>query len=586
MKKQILFVHLILFFISINLFSQENYDEKWITHFEKTSYKGSPDYNETMKYFQQFADDFDIAEMKTFGITPQGRELKYFIVSKDKAFTPELAKRTGKPIILLQNGIHSGEIEGKDASMLLLREMLVTKEKEYLLDNVIFIIVPIFNVDGHERRSAYNRINQNGPEIMGWRTTAQNYNLNRDYMKADAPEMRAMLSLFNSWIPDIYIDSHTTNGADYQYTVTYIVDRNQNIPAVTQKWIKEKFIPAIENGAAKAGFLVSPYVYFEDELESGIFDFVSTPRFSTGFASLHNRPEVTIETHMLKPFKDRVFSTKAVLEGILELANNEPEELIKVNKQADESVIKNYVNDKKYFPILFETSEEYDVLDFKGFKKEMIYSEVMGRTVEKYSNEKADLKIPYFNKTYITDSVLVPKFYLIPKEWTEVIERLKIHGINLDIVDKETEFKVEKYKFYDITFKETPFEGRMIPKYSYNSFIETVKVPAGTIIINPEQRQLGIILHLLEPKSADSFAAWGFFNQIFEQKEYFDNYSMEPIAKKMLNENPELKKEFYAKIYSDEEFKKDSDARLNFFYSRTKYFDKKYNVYPVMRVVN
>lgn len=586
MKKQILFVHLFLFFISINLFSQENYDEKWTTHFEKTSYKGSPDYNETMKYFQQFADDFDIAEMKTFGITPQGRDLKYIIVSKDKAFTPELAKRTGKPIILLQNGIHSGEIEGKDASMLLLREMLVTKEKEYLLDNVIFIIVPIFNVDGHERRSAYNRINQNGPEIMGWRTTAQNYNLNRDYMKADAPEMRAMLSLFNSWIPDIYIDSHTTNGADYQYTVTYIVDRNQNIPAVTQKWIKEKFIPAIENGAAKAGFLVSPYVYFEDELENGIFDFVSTPRFSTGFASLHNRPEVTIETHMLKPFKDRVFSTKAVLEGILELANNEPEELIKVNKQADESVIKNYVNDKKYFPILFETSEEYDVLDFKGFKKEMIYSEVMGRTVEKYSNEKADLKIPYFNKTYITDSVLVPKFYLIPKEWTEVIERLKIHGINLDIVDKETEFKVEKYKFYDITFKETPFEGRMIPKYSYNSFIETVKVPAGTIIINPEQRQLGIILHLLEPKSADSFAAWGFFNQIFEQKEYFDNYSMEPIAKKMLNENPELKKEFYAKIYSDEEFKKDSDARLNFFYSRTKYFDKKYNVYPVMRVVN
>ncbi|KAB2840091.1 MAG: hypothetical protein F9K45_09365, partial [Melioribacteraceae bacterium] len=459
------------------------------------------------------------------------------IISKDKAFTPELAKKTGKPIILLQNGIHSGEIEGKDASMLLLREMLVTKEKEHLLDNVIFIIVPIFNVDGHERRSAYNRINQNGPEIMGWRTTAQNYNLNRDYMKADAPEMRAMISLFNSWVPDIYIDSHTTNGADYQYTVTYIVDRNQNIPAVTQKWIKEKFVPAIENGATNAGFRVSPYVYFEDELENGILDFVSTPRFSTGFASLHNRPEVTIETHMLKSFKDRVFSTKAVIEGILELANNEPGELITVNKKADEEVIQKYVKDKNYFPILFKTSEEYVLLDFKGFKKEMVYSEIMGRTVEKYSDEKTNLSIPYFNKTFITDSVLVPKFYLIPREWTEVIERLKVHGINLNIVDKETEFKVERYKFYDITFKETPFEGRMIPKFSYNSVIETVKVPAGTIIINPEQRQLGIIMHLLEPKSGDSFISWGFFNQIFEQKEYFDNYSLEPIAKKMINEN-------------------------------------------------
>lgn len=586
MKKLVPFLLLIQFLFFNNLFSQNNFDEKWITHFEKTNYKGSPDYNETMKYYQQFADDYEFAEMKTFGVTPQGRDLKYIIISKDKSFTPELAKKSNKPIILLQNGIHSGEIEGKDASMLLLREILVTKEKEYLLDNVIFIIVPIFNIDGHERRSAYNRINQNGPEIMGWRTTAQNYNLNRDYMKADAPEMRAMLSLYNSWVPDIYIDSHTTDGADYQYTITYIVDRNQNIPAVTQKWVKEKFIPAIENGARREGFLVSPYVYFEGELENGIYDFVSTPRFSTGFASLHNRPEVTIETHMLKPFKDRVFSTKAVLEGILELANNKPDELIAVNKKADESVIQNYVKNKKYFPILFETSEEYEVLDFKGFKKEMVYSEVMGRTVEKYSAEKADLKIPYFNITYITDSVLVPNLYLIPQEWTEVIERLKVHGIKLDKVSEDTEYKVERYKFYDITFKETPFEGRMIPKFSYNSFTETVKVPAGTIIINPEQRQLGIIMHLLEPKSGDSFVSWGFFNQIFEQKEYFDNYSMEPIAKKMLNENPELKKEFYEKIYSDEIFKKDSDARLNFFYKHTKYYDSKYNIYPVMRVVD
>lgn len=585
MKKTsiILFACLLLFYADIN--SQIKFDEKWITYFEKTDFKGSPDYYNSIKYFRQFADDFESVEMKTFGISPQGRELKYLVVSKDKAFTPELAKKVGKPVIFLQNGIHAGEIEGKEAVMLLLREMLVTKEKEHLLDNVIFIIVPVFNVDGHERRSPYGRINQNGPEIMGWRTTSQNLNLNRDYLKADAPEMRAMLKLYNEWIPDIYIDTHTTNGADYQYTVTYIVDRNQNLPSVTRNWVRNKFIPAIINGAESKGFLICPYVAFDDNLESGIYDFVSSPKLSTGFASAHNRPEVTIETHMLKPYKERVYSTKAVIEGILELANNEPEEIININKQADEEVIKNYSVDKKYFPILFGALDEHDFMEFKGFRKDSVYSEITGTKVEKYSDEKIDIKIPYFNKTYIKDSVSVPKYYLIPKEWTQIIEILNVHGVEMDVLGKSVSFKVEKYKFKDVSFASKPYEGRFTAKYSYDVITDSITVPEGTVIINPAQRRLGIILYLLEPKSRDSFVYWGFFNQIFERTEYFETYSMEPIAKKMFENDPVLRNKFLEKVNSDSAFANNPWARLNFFYERTKYYDANHNFYPVIRVV-
>jgi len=215
--KQLLTSALLILFTSYT-FPQS--PDIWITHFEKSRFLSTPCYTESIEYFQKLAEYSPFAELKTFGISPQGRELKYLIVSGDGAFNPDNGKETKKPIVLIINGIHSGEIEGKDASMLLLREILISKEKEYLLDSLSLIVVPIFNVDGHERKSKYNRINQNGPEEMGWRTTAQNLNLNRDWLKAEAPEMQAMISLFNEWLPDFIIDSHTTDGADYQYTIT------------------------------------------------------------------------------------------------------------------------------------------------------------------------------------------------------------------------------------------------------------------------------------------------------------------------------------------------------------------------------
>ena len=225
---------------------KQNISKEWLTFFEKSNQLESPDYENTLKYFQKFADSTPYVKINSIGLTPQGKELKVIIVSKDKAFTPEQAKKTGKAILLIQNGIHPGEVEGKDACMLLLREILITKEKHHLLDNIILLIIPVLNIDGHERISPFNRPNQNGPKKMGWRTNALNLNLNRDYLKADTPEIRAFLKLFNEWLPDFMIDNHTTNGADYQYHVTYGIETHQNIDHGLLTWIEKKYLPHLK----------------------------------------------------------------------------------------------------------------------------------------------------------------------------------------------------------------------------------------------------------------------------------------------------------------------------------------------------
>ena len=304
---KLLFISLIFLF-SYQMLPQS--EAEWKTVFEKSGFISTSDYEQTMDYFQNLADNSEFAEFFSFGFSPQGRELKYLLVTKESKISVPPGKDLFKPTILIINGIHSGEIEGKDASMILMREILITKEKEYLLDSLNIIVVPIFNVDGHERKSKYNRINQNGPEEMGWRTTAQNLNLNRDWMKADTPEMQAMLKLVNRHIPDFVVDTHTTDGADYQYTVTYSVEWSKNMYQQTADWLGKKFAPFLENRVEEKGFLIYPYIYLKNwdkGLDEGLIYWPSTPRFSSGYFTLRNRPMLLVETHMLKPYKDRVY---------------------------------------------------------------------------------------------------------------------------------------------------------------------------------------------------------------------------------------------------------------------------------------
>lgn len=566
--------------------AQNNFDDKWITWFEKSDYLESPPYEETIEYFDQFVNEFDIVKKERIGITPQGREMYVYIVAKGKEFTPGQARANGKAVVYVENGIHSGEIEGKEACMLLLREILVTKEKEHLLDNVVLVILPVFNIDGHERSGKYNRINQNGPTYMGWRTTAQNLNLNRDWGKTDAPEMQAVVKLFAEWLPDMFIDTHTTNGADYQYTMTYITEQHENVPPQTRKWVKETFMPAFIKHTESEGYLVGPYVYFREEQEKkSIRGFVTPPRLATGYVAAQNRVGITTETHMLKPFKDRVFATKAMIESITELVNTQHEDVIAMNEAADEYVMKHYLSGGNEYPITFDVSDKYDNLKFKGKKAEFYDSWITGDSVVNYLDENYEFDMPYYNYPVVQDEIRAPKGYIIPQEWKLIADRMKLHGIEVKQLDNADEFVVERIRFKDVSFAETPYEGRIMPEYEYDVETDTVTANIGDYYVDTNQRTLQLILQLLEPKGIDSFVKWGFFNAIFERKEYFEFYSMEPIAQQMAEDNPELKEEFMKKLEEDEEFAKSPWMRLNFWYKHSKYYDKKHNVYPVLRVM-
>lgn len=570
---------------------QQQIDE-WITYFEKSGFVSTASYEQTMNYFQNLADNSEFAELLTFGISPQGRELKYLLLTNERKTDREMSAQLGvrelfKPTILIINGIHSGEIEGKDASMLLLREILMTKEKEYLLDSINIIVVPIFSVDGHERKSKYNRINQNGPEEMGWRTTAQNLNLNRDWMKADAPEMQAMLKLVDRYIPDFVIDTHTTDGADYQYTVTYSVEWSKNIFKLMGDWLGNDFAPYLEKEVEEKGFLIFPYVYLKNwdkGPEEGLIYWPSSPRFSSGYFALQNRPMLLVETHMLKPYKERVYSTKAVLETTLEFVFNNSTELKKLNQQADEHTSKLY-EEGKYLPITFSNTDKYEPVNFKGYEYYRDSSTVSDAKKLVYTDHKKDFAVKYFNDIVVTDSIKVAKGYYIPPEYSFLVDRLELHGVRPSyFVNESKKDIVTRYKFKDVKFSESSYEGRQSITFNYDTYTEEVDIPEGSYLYLTNQRTARVLTHLLEPKSADSFVRWGFMNQIFEQKEYYEDYVMEKIAAEMLENDSKLKKEFEEKLKSDEAFRNNPRARLDFFYERSPYPDKQLNVYPILRI--
>jgi len=579
-------VTIILSLISQSVISQST--KEWITYFEKSGFTSTPGYQETMDYFQGLAEFSQFAELKNFGFSPQGRELNYLIVSREMDFKPLEFSYRQKPVLLIINGIHSGEIEGKDASMLLLREILVSKEKEYLIDSLTLLVVPIFSVDGHERSSKYNRINQNGPEEMGWRTTAQNLNLNRDWMKAGAPEMQAILKLIVEWMPDFIIDSHTTNGADYQYTITYAVEKYQNIYPGTANWLKNKFVPFLEAGVEKRGFLIHPYIYlktWQEGFDGGIIDWAASPRFSTGYAAIQNRPSLLIETHMLKPYRDRVYSTKAAMESVMEFINSEASSLIKLNRYADENTAVGFTNGKKYLPLAYDNPDQYNENYLKGNKYFWKPSDISGDQKLVYTNEEEGFIVKYYNDMIVTDSVSVPNGYIIPMEWwNSSISKLQLHGIKTEQLTMDTALIVTRYKFKNVVFDNASYEGQVRVSFDTDAYSEEVIVKKGDVYIPTAQRTLRVIVNLLEPLSGESYIRWGYMNSVFERAEYYENYVMENIAEKMLSEDPELEKEFNTKLAEDEIFRDDAQARLDFFYERSPYYDSHYLVYPIMRV--
>lgn len=555
----------------------------WRLTYEKTSFLETGRYAEASAYVRRLDEASPVARAFSIGASPEGRSIDILLISEERRFTAAERARSRKPLILIINGIHSGEIEGKDASLIFARRLLVEKRYTDLLDKVDIAILPIYNPDGHERFSAYNRINQNGPKEMGWRTNSLNLNLNRDFTKADSSETRALLKFMSDYRPDFFFDNHTTDGGDWQYHAAYSVPMGPTQDPSVAAWSK-RMVDSVVIACGDDGHPIIPYFggFNAANPAAGISASDFTPRYSTGFGAAINRPTMLIETHVLKPYKLRVETTFSMVLNTIQFCANDAAGLIAANQAADRRSGQNMAD--KSVVVEAGPSRNGRPINFLAYAYTPYESEVSGDTIPKWDHSKP-LSIPStLRDTMETrSSVRAAYAYVIPAAWTEVIDRLDIHGIAYRRIPRAVAGSFDSYRFQSVVFPRTSFEGRINPRFEVALIRETRTLPKDSAIVWTAQRKGKLVVHLLEPMAPDSLASWGFFNAVLEEKEFFEDYAMEPYAEKMLENDPKLRADFQERL-KDPAFANSPRQRLAFFYDRSPYADVRLNKYPVIRV--
>ncbi|MBK6750008.1 MAG: M14 family metallopeptidase [Acidobacteria bacterium] len=565
-----------------------NVPKEWMTVAEETDYAKTSTYAQAVAFAKRLDAASRDVVYKSYGKSGEGRDMPLLIAASGGAFTPELARKQGKAVVLVQAGIHAGEIDGKDAGLALFRDIAITKTRADLLKDVVILFEVIYNVDGHENSNAYMRINQNGPDEMGFRANATNLNLNRDYMKADAPETRAWLGLWNTWRPDVFIDCHVTDGADFQYNVTYEYAHFQEVSVPIAVWMDEHFDKRVVPKVEKEGNLLTHYVEFAGrEITSGIATFIATPRYATGYAAIRNRPGLLIETHVYKPYKSRVRGTYDVLRHFIEEIGSSKQSLFDAIQIADEETKfrGSSYNAAARFPLMLGVTNKPTEIAFKGLDYKIEDSDISGGKRIVYGTTPKNYTIKKFDEGRVERSVVPPLYYIVPPQYKDVIEVLGLHGVKFETLKAARTIEVESYKLTEPKWSTNSFENRITLTYKQTVIKESRTYAAGSILIPMDQEVANVAIHLLEPNGPDSFVYWGFFNSIFEQKEYGESYQIEKLAKEMLAADPKLKAEFEARL-KDESFAKSPRARLTFFYDRSPYYlNQEVGIYPVGRIL-
>ena len=564
----------------------------WFTRAERTGYRQTATYDETVAYLRRLEAASTWFSVQIYGRTGQGRDLVFVVASKDRAFTPDAARATGKPIVLVQCGIHSGEIEGKDAMLALLRDMAITGRQQTLLDRCIVLLVPVFSADAHERRSRFSRINQNGPEETGWRTTPIGLNLNRDWIKAEAPEMRAFLSrIFTRWWPHLLVDTHTTDGVDCRYDVTWGYNHGPEDPAPVTRWVETAFegrvLPAVES----LGHVVAPYLYLRNWSNpfSGINSGDTPPRFSTGYPPLQGRPAILLETHSLKPYEVRVRATYDMVSAILAEVNARPRALLDAVAEAEAQIVaRGRERDPAERQVVLDAELTRDsvMFLFKGVRPTWETGEVAGVPVIRYGTAPMDTLVPRFLTLAPTLTVTQPPGYLVPQEWTTVLDRLDVHGVRYRRFARAWSDTVEQERIVGWSAPREPSEGHFPLEISR---VETVRRARtwrpGDAWVPLDQRSGLVAVHLLEARAPDGLARWNAFDTVLEKKEYAEGYITEPLARRMLQEDPALAREYRERLASDSTFAKSPRAKLDFFYRRSPWGDPEQDLVPIARAL-
>jgi hypothetical protein len=509
----------------------------WSTPFETSGHRATPRYDETVAWLERLVAAAPQLHMVSIGSSHEGREIVMVIASAAGASTPEAVHAAGKPIALVHAGIHAGEIDGKDAGMMLLRDMTVTGKRQELLRDASLLFIPILSVDGHERFSAYGRINQRGPDEMGWRTNARNQNLNRDYAKLDTPEIRALVRAVSTWAPDLYVDLHVTDGVDWQYDITWGSTGPHGHSPAAAKWLRKRLDPAATAALRAAGHIPGPLVFPVDpaDLGKGVVEWTAGPRFSTGWGDARHLPTVLVENHSLKPYDQRVFGTYVWLASVLETLGAHGVEL-------RHAVAQDRARRPSEVPLAWRVPPGVDpgTGEILAVEQRTETSKISGGQRIEYTARPVTLEVPWYRSTDPVATVTPPVAYWIPAAWPEVIERLALHGIAMERISSPRRVEVEVYRLTDAELEPQPFEGRARVTAGVVAERHAQTFAAGSVRVAVDQPLGSLAALLLEPESPDSFFQWGFFLEVLQRTEYVEGYVMEPTARKMLEADPDL----------------------------------------------
>ncbi len=557
-----------------------------MTTLPTTAFEQNPNttftYSEIVTYYRQLGQSSELIQVTDFGMTDSGFPLQEVVIASGGHFTAELSRKAGKSILFINNGIHPGEPDGMDASMIFVRDLLTKPELKILLDKVTVVVIPVYNIGGAINRSSTSRVNQNGPEAYGFRGNAKNLDLNRDFVKCDSKNALSFNTFFHKWDPDVQIDTHTSNGADYQYTMTLIATQKDKLHPDLAGFMTEEMLPNFYENMKKNSWEMVPYVYANGTPETGIYGFMDHPRYSSGYAAMHRTISFMPETHMLKPYADRVWSTYAFLKIGLELMYNQGENLVKIR-----SKVKNESKEQQSYDLLYEIDKtKPDTILFKGYEAKYKPSMVSGKDRLYYDRSAPwEKPVAFYNDYKPTLTIQKPKAYIIPQAYDDVIKRMEINGVHVERLTEDTVYPVEMYVIDSYETSKDAFEGHYVHNDVKISTVQMdTKYHRGDYIIYTNQISNRYIVETLEPQGIDSWFAWNFFDGILMQKEGFSSYVFEDLAAEILEKDDELRKKLAQKRSDDPKFAANGWAQLEYVYKNSPYYEKTHNLYPVGRL--
>lgn len=560
----------------------------WRTPAEADDFQSTPSYDETLAFLRRLEARSPALRVGFYGTSGEERPLPFVVASREGAFTPAAAQALDKPIVLVVAGIHAGEIDGKDALLAILRDVALGQAPA-LLDAATLLAVPIYNVDGHERVSPYNRPNQDGPRRgTGFRTTSSGLDLNRDHIKLESPEARALVGLFNAWRPDLHVDTHVTDGVDLEWTLTFALAEAPQAPPSIQEWWSFN-LPPVVSAMARGGHRIGPYVDLKDGTDpaKGFESWAGEPRLSTGYFNLRNRPTLLVEMHSYKPYPARVAALRDFLALLLRQVGLSGQALGRAVAEAEERTVAAGRPGAEPSEIVLEWAldERTTPVRVPFYAFTVVDSAPLGRQVLQYDRSKTvPLDVPWSHRVTPAKTTPRPRGYLLARGWPQIEEKLRAHGLVLRRLDAPAELAVETLRLSEPKFESRSYQGRVRVAFQVARERTSRSFPAGTLFVPADQPDFEVAAQLLEPQSPDSLAAWGMLNTVFERKEYVDPAVLHRLATELL-QDPKVAAEWEAAQTADPALAGDRTARYLWWYRRTPHWDETVGLMPVFRLV-